>query len=555
MSVRPIMAFMVIAALCSLFVSCSQTQIAGGTDTETGGTKVTGSIRKSDGTPAPATIVTLIPAGYNPATDTLQPHLLTDTTNSDGLYQVRTPTKGRYNIQAIDLVSRSRLLLYGIDCEDSAVNAPIGTLSLPGSIGVFLPDSIDAVSGYCYIPGTSLFVTLETKTNFVFIDSVPVGIIPSILYGSLNSSTATIIRYNIVVDAGDTATVYNPAWKYSRKIVLNTSASGAGVSVDIANYPVLIRLTANNFDFSQVQSGGADIRFTKQDNSFLFYEIERWDAGAQKAEIWVKVDTVRGDNSNQFVSLYWGNASAATQSNAAAVFDTASCYQGVWHLGDAAGDPIHDATANHYNGGSPDTARPSIADGVIGTCRRFNGVADCIKMPNTAEGKLNFPEEGFYTVSAWVFVDTFGAKPQLIISKGYEQYYLWASSYPNGLPHWGFYEFNETTNWESSSSPATDGRWALLAGVRQGKNQFLYCNGVLVDSVKAASTWGISRDSLNDLSIGGFLEGIYDPAYEGYCFLKGSIDEVRIIGAAQSPDWLLLCFMNQRPDDKLVNFK
>jgi hypothetical protein len=57
------------------------------------------------------------------------------------------------------------------------------------------------------------------------------------------------------------------------------------------------------------------------------------------------------------------------------------------------------------------------------------------------------------------------------------------------------------------------------------------------------------------MSIGGFLEGIYDPAYEGHCFLKGSIDEVRIISAAQSPDRLRLCYMNQRPDDKLVNFK
>jgi hypothetical protein len=555
MSLLRIIILAAVAAICSLWVSCSPAQIAGGTDTETGGTMVTGCIRKSDDIPAPNTVVVLIPTDYNPARDAPLPRSLTDTTDADGFYAVNVPTKGRYNIQAVDLASRSRLLLRGIECSNSAVNAPVGILAAPGSVRIFLPDSIDKVNGYCYIPGTILFVRLQAKTDFVVIDSVPAGVIPEIQYASFNSSASTVIRYNIPVNSGDTANEYNPAWKYSRRITLNTSVTGAAVSGDVVHFPVLIRLNANNFNFSQAQTSGADIRFTKSDDAPLPFQIERWDAAQDRAEIWIKADTVFGNSDKQFITMYWGNSQAAPLSNGDAVFDTAAGFQGVWHLGDATEDSVRDATSNRYHGISPDTARPQVTEGVIGNCRKFDGQKDFITMPNTATGKLNFPQDGYYTVSAWVFIDTFSAKPQLIVSKGYEQYFLWAANYPGESPFWEFYEFNESTNWEWTRSPATGGQWALLAGVRQGENQFLYCNGVLVDSVKDAQPWGISRDTSEDLSIGGFLEGIYDPSYEGYCFLKGSIDEARIISAAQSPDWLRLCYMNQRSDDRLIVFK
>ena len=38
-------------------------------------------------------------------------------------------------------------------------------------------------------------------------------------------------------------------------------------------------------------------------------------------------------------------------------------------------------------------------------------------------------------------------------------------------------------------------------------------------------------------------------------FFKGMVDEVRISNIALSADWIKLCYMNQRIDDKLVIFK
>jgi len=51
------------------------------------------------------------------------------------------------------------------------------------------------------------------------------------------------------------------------------------------------------------------------------------------------------------------------------------------------------------------------------------------------------------------------------------------------------------------------------------------------------------------------MQTVTAPSYDGFCYFKGKIDEVRISSAPLSPDWIRLCFMNQRENDKLVSFK
>jgi hypothetical protein len=274
-----------------------------------------------------------------------------------------------------------------------------------------------------------------------------------------------------------------------------------------------------------------------------------------QAEVWVNVDTVHGNDSAQSITMYWGNANAVDASNGAAVFDTGNGFQGVWHLDEGGNDPAHDATGNRYDGNAYNMSAASSAAGIAGNARAFDGVSSYITMPNTANGKLNFPEDGYYTVSAWVLADTLDNFSHLIVSKGYEQYYLRITSWTTLSPQWEFVEFNESTKWQTSTSPAASKQWTLVTGVRQGSRQFLYCNGELVDSSIAIWQNAVSRNTSNDLSIGKFLQQVTVPLSEGYCFFKGSIDEVRILSTAQSGDWIRLNYMNQRNDDRLVQFK
>jgi len=160
-------------------------------------------------------------------------------------------------------------------------------------------------------------------------------------------------------------------WKYASDVNLNTT--GLGVSGDVAGFPVLIRLSGTTFTpsiFSQANSDGSDIRFSKSDHvTALPYQIERWDFANSVAEIWVKVDVTGATNGGQTqIRMYWGNSGATSQSNGANVFNNG--YLGAYHLNETGSNTPNgyaDATgvysATGYNMVSGDQVAGQIAFG------------------------------------------------------------------------------------------------------------------------------------------------------------------------------------------------
>jgi len=147
----------------------------------------------------------------------------------------------------------------------------------------------------------------------------------------IQSLLATVLAAGLTATAADYT-----AWSGHRDIILNTSSNGAGTSADVHNFPVLIRLGAAEASILSAANNGASIRFSKADNATpLPYEIEHWSSTA--AAIWVKVDTIKANNSTQKIRLHWGNGAAVSESNGPAVFDTAVGFVGAWHFGNAAG--------------------------------------------------------------------------------------------------------------------------------------------------------------------------------------------------------------------------
>ena len=121
---------------------------------------------------------------------------------------------------------------------------------------------------------------------------------------------SVIVGSNEMIDIGKIDFLHLSQWKFSRRIYLNTSSTGADIAGMVTNFPVLLRLRANSFDFSQAKRDGGDIRFTSSSGIPLPYEIERWDSIGREAEEWVRVDTVQGNNDSQFIIMYWGNPDA-----------------------------------------------------------------------------------------------------------------------------------------------------------------------------------------------------------------------------------------------------
>jgi hypothetical protein len=537
-----------VALVCSCSLSTLSTDGGG---SRGGNPVVVGTIVGPAGAGARDVRVCLIAKEYNPLTDAPPLPSSADTTDSLGSFKIVAPDSGGFNVEAVGIHGGARLLRFNIKAlRDSILVLPFDTLRRPGAIKVPRLDGSDAADAYMYVPGTSIAVWLAGAGDTVALESVPAGTLPVLYYAQRSGIGKRAIRYAIPVHSDETTLIRNPEWSHSRRVCLNTSSSGASVIGNVYGFPVLIRLNSGNFDFTQARNNGGDLMFTGSGNESLLFEIERWEASAGHAEIWVNIDTVFGNNSDQSITMYWGNATSSQPPASGRVFDPADGFQGVWHLGDAAGDSVHDATVNRYHGVSPDTSRPAIAEGVIGTCRTFDGNEDFITMPNTASGRLDFPQNGKYSVSAWVMADTFNDIQQTLVSKGRFQYFLWIDS-----TSWQFWELHDRTGWEFSSYPATLNQWVLLTGVRDGTKQYLYVNGESVDSISLKPNTS-PRNTESDLNLGRAHElATTSKTYSNLCYFKGKMDEVRISSVARGADWIRLCFMNQREDDKLVFFK
>jgi hypothetical protein len=532
--------FLAGAFLC---LSCANLTMSGGSGTDIPDAMVAGRIVDMSGNPVPHTSVSLLPYDYDPVADKPLPVSYSSTTDSAGMYCFNVAARNVYNIEAIHSTSRSRALIQTISAIHDTNTVPAGILQNPGRIIIDLPENMDTLQGYVYIPGTTFAAFLNGNVRQVVLDSIPAGAIRAVSYSARYSTTKKIIRFDVPVPPGDSVVIANPDWQYAKRLFLNTTASGASVSGNVLHFPVLIRLTNSNFDFSQSAPDGADIRFTKRDNTPLSCEIERWDASLRSAEIWIKVDTVFGNDNTQFITMYWG-ASAGSISNSSAVFDTASGFQGVWHLNEATGQAAKDATGNHFDGTASDTA-PALTTSPLGTAKQFNGLSSFFEMKKTASGKLDFPKNGTYSLSAWVWVDTLNNQSQMILTKGWTQYFIHIGGGDNTFE---FNEYADQKGYERTSIKAVEKEWHYVTGARAGALEYLYVDGVCVDSTLELGLLSTDpRTTTGNLSIGR------NPAAPWYYF-KGKIDEARIMDRAPGADWIKLCYMNQKLNDALVVF-
>ncbi|MFN0020252.1 MAG: zinc-dependent peptidase, partial [Pirellulaceae bacterium] len=156
------------------------------------------------------------------------------------------------------------------------------------------------------------------------------------------------------------------AWKHSGSLWLLTTPEGADLPADarVEQFPVLVRLHRDFFDFAQANPNGDDLRFSSSTGERLAFQIEEWDAAKGVASVWVRVPLITG-NSRQEIKLRWGNANAASESDGKAVFNEANGYLSVWHMN----DPVRDDTGTLTTTDTGTTA----TQGVIGAARHLPG--------------------------------------------------------------------------------------------------------------------------------------------------------------------------------------
>src|SRR3972149_3634526 len=231
--------------------------------------------------------------------------------------------------------------------------------------------------------------------------------------------------------------------------------------------------------------------------------------------------------------MYYGNAAAASQQDAANVWDTN--FKGVWHVKEATGATNVDSTVN-ANNGTP-TNGPASTTGKIDGALSFDGVNDYVTAGDTASlstGDIDF------TITAWFYMNSkaVSGNRNVIVSKwdnsgGAQQEYL--LNYDNGSDRLAFEVKGTTANAINTGSPLI-GTWYFVAGRHDAASDAIsiFINGLLDTSVACVNC---GQDTAHPFEIGR-------PGANAN-FFHGLIDEVRMSKVARSAAWIQTQYNNQ----------
>ncbi|HMA64485.1 MAG: DUF2341 domain-containing protein [Fibrobacterota bacterium] len=531
-------------------LQCTQPVSTGGSSSET----VIGKVVYSDGTPACSASIILYPSDYDPVKDANRITLVSDTTGPDGTFSLHVPDiTVTYSVLAKKAEAGTCGMVAGIIVTGDTTLAKDAVLLSPGNIKIAIPETCDTVNGYLYIPGTEITASLGSNRE-VFFDNVPAETDLSIIYASKNSSAAPfVLATGIRLLSNETTFIPFPLWKFSKRLYFNTTATGASVEKTSAGVPVLLRLTSEWFNFNEATTDGSDIRFTKSNGLPLSYEIEHWDPITNYAEIWVKPDTIWGNNNEQYITMHWGNAAAQSQSNASLVFDTIDTFNGVWHLSENSGTIAKEATFKG-NSGTYYGALPNGNISDIGNAQTIsNPAADIITMGNVLNPELNN-----LSIGVWIKRSSL-TTPQALVAKtngdlpSAEYGYL-LSIDPDQFPHFNI--ASGGTNWGDDSSFSMAGNlaisdtttWHFIFVVidRSGNNNCrIFIDGIdRTGKISGDITKVTTVTNSHDLRLGNESDD-NSPFF-------GMLAEATIAFSCRSPEWLKLSYMNQKVTDELI---
>ena len=343
-------------------------------------------------------------------------------------------------------------------------------------------------------------------------------------------------------------------WKHSGLTYVLTDSAGADLPASAVekNFPLLIRLNQEYFDFSQAMPRGEDVRFSSKGKP-LAYQIERWDEEEGEADIWVRIPTIKGKD-QQAIKMHWGNEKVSSESNGEQVFRTTEGFAAVWHLG----DNLEDATSNNLDGvNRPD--KPTVnTTGIIGDAQEFGANQILVIRPPGAKPgrRVTCMPSGNAdrTMSAWVNPTSFegrnwaqasiggwgeperGQKPNMGLS-----YFTMTG---RGQPRFHLYGFDPRC---ASLLPRDE--WRHVALAVSGDMVRFYVDGILERTInnngEEVSKLGTLRTPAStpvDLGDHGNGRGPFN----------GALDEVRFESVARSANWLKLSFENQKPLQSLV---
>jgi hypothetical protein len=366
--------------------------------------------------------------------------------------------------------------------------------------------------------------------------------------------------YSLGIKENTTPTVLT-SWSYRKAITIDhTKVSGTG---NLANFPVLINLSADTDLAANAKSDGSDILFTNSSvawntgtsNDKLAHEIETYTTSTGSMQAWVRIPFL-SPTQDTVIYMYYGNSTATNQQNKTDVWDSNT--KMVQHMKETGTNPtVNDSTSN-ANNSTAQTWTPGT--GMIGGGGGFNGSSQYIGV--SRDGLSNLGDS--FTIEAWVkqssvtsgsiFSTADVANGSL--TKGYSFFINQTSASGINANSINLQLGQSLWAWNAWTSPTNSfsaGTYHHVVAEVSGANTSSKTVSFFVDGVaQTAGMWtgaGTTNGAVNyntantSTRIGSFYAASYPSYTPG--FFTGNIDELRISQSNRSADWIKTEYNNQ----------
>lgn len=512
--------------------------------------------------------VSLYSSNYDPLNSQSPWQFYKDTvTDLNGKYTFKNLKVGEYNLLSRSPDTSSIALLQSIHLptDSSKIFLSNTPLEQPGKLELTLNELDVSSESKIYIPGTNLTYSIsdsDIAKNKIEIN-LPKGQYSKIMVQQKSNTTGlNILGSPQRVESGkvsETSIFYT--WKYQAEISINTSSTGSDISTDLIDFPLLLRLNSSNFNFNQSESSGNDLRFSNSKGKELVYEIENWDPSHQTANVWVKIDTLKGNHPNQTIQVYWGNPQAQKKSNGKEVFRENQGFSGVWHLSDNLSNfNVHESSkelgAIVRQSRSESNSMNISTLGIVGRGFKFSNRY----WVDLGQERNYLNQVPAASISGWVKPSFNPSAPQnfgiVNIGVGQENSSISSraaieiSDSNTFLIRGRALDLIQSSQLLSSNKKLENETWVHVTAIihYQKDSIYLYLNGNLVQQEKMDFKAKLTENTNSRNSALGAQDNGTGT------FFEGLLDEIRLFRGVHSKDWIKMSYENQKPESKVVTF-
>ncbi|MFW9773882.1 MAG: DUF2341 domain-containing protein, partial [Candidatus Thorarchaeota archaeon] len=321
---------------------------------------------------------------------------------------------------------------------------------------------------------------------------------------------------------------------YYKDIIIDPSMVSG--SEDLLNFPVLISISDEDLH-DDVQPNGNDIAFS-DGFSWLDHETEFFDKSYNGSHaqlvVWVRIPNL-SPSFDTVIRMYYGNSTTSSNENPSGVWNTN--YKGVWHLKENPSDSapqFSDSTIYNNDGTAVNLFSSNQTSGKIDGGLIFNDENEaCVNVSDNDSLDLNSD----MTISAWVKTNDNEPDVDIVITK-------WSLNPPNQNYWLGKLNSNEFAFYVDANQEVTmnlnlinDNNWHYVVGVADSTNSLLriYLDGIQRNTNSYSGSSQTGNQYLNIGRSSGIIEQEWN----------GKIDEVRVVDAIHSADWIATEYNNQ----------